>query len=90
MGVESGERRAKPSAISTAWLRRLPALHLPPIEQVIYLRPYQVGPVGGLILGRASRLDAFSAYPIRTSATRRRAWQPDRHTVGPSTPVLSY
>jgi hypothetical protein len=30
----------KRSAISTAWLKTLPSLHLPPIEQVIYLRPF--------------------------------------------------
>jgi len=28
--------------------------------------PYQVDPVGDLILKRASRLDAFSGYPCRT------------------------
>ena len=28
--------------------------------------PYQVNPVGVLILERASRLDAFSGYPFRT------------------------
>jgi hypothetical protein len=30
------------------------------------LRPYPVNPVGDLILGWASRLDAFSAYPNQT------------------------
>ena len=61
------EYSVKPSAISTAkLLKPLPALHLRPIEQVVYLRPYQVNPVGGLILRRASHLDAFSAYPYRT------------------------
>jgi hypothetical protein len=28
--------------------------------------PYQVNPVGNLILKRASRLDAFSGYHFRT------------------------
>ena len=37
----AGRRR---SAISTDWLRALPSLHLPPIEQVFYLRPYLVKP----------------------------------------------
>ena len=32
----------KPSAISTAWLNGLLRLHRPPIEQVIFLRPYLV------------------------------------------------
>jgi hypothetical protein len=39
-----------------------PAAHYP----VVYRRPYQVNPVGVLILGRASRLDAFSAYRFWT------------------------
>jgi len=33
--------------------------------------PYQVDPVGGLILEGASRLDAFSGYPVRRSLTSR-------------------
>jgi len=41
-------------------------LHLPPIKQVVFLRPYPVIPVGDLILRRVSRLDAFSGYPCRT------------------------
>ena len=56
----------KPSTISTAQLHRLPGFHMPPIEQVVYLRSYSVDPVGNLILRRASHLDAFSAYPDRT------------------------
>ena len=36
-----GRCQKKSSAISTAWLSVLPRLHVPPIEQVIYLRPYQ-------------------------------------------------
>ncbi len=46
--------------------------------------------VGNLILERASRLDAFSAYPDRTSATQRCPWQDNWYTGGPSIPVLSY
>ena len=56
----------KPSAISTAQLNRLPGLHLPPIKRVVFPRPYSVNPMGDLILRGASRLDAFSAYPVRT------------------------
>ena len=83
LGIES-------SAISTAKLKALPPLHVRPIEQVVYLRPYLVNPVGDLILGRASHLDAFSAYPYRTSATQQCSWQNNWHTGGPSTLVLSY
>jgi len=41
-------------------------LHTRPINLVFYKGSYQVNPVGDLILGSASRLDAFSAYPIHT------------------------
>jgi hypothetical protein len=56
----------KPSTISTAQLHPSPDFHMPPIEQVVYLRSYPVDPVGNLISRRASHLDAFSAYPDRT------------------------
>jgi hypothetical protein len=73
-----------------AALRLSPAFHGPPLEGVVCPRPYPVVPVGGLILGGASRLDAVSASRSRTSATRRRPWRDDRHTGGASAPVLSY
>ena len=44
----------------------LPCLHLRPIKQLVSLRPYLLFEVGDLILGWASRLDAFSAYPLQT------------------------
>jgi len=54
----------KASAISTRQLHPLPGFHLGPINLVVYQGPYPVDPVGGLILGWASRLDAFSGYPF--------------------------
>jgi hypothetical protein len=45
---------------------------------------------GGSISGRASRLDAVSAYHGRTTATRLCPWRDNRCTGGPSAPVLSY
>ncbi len=57
---------SSPRPISTGKLKALRPLHLRPINQVVYLGSYPVSPVGGLILGWASRLDAFSAYPVRT------------------------
>jgi len=57
---------------------------------VVYDRPYPVAPVGGLVSGPASRLDAVSASPSRTSAAGLRRWHDDPHTGGPSAPVLSY
>ena len=58
-----------PRPISTGRLHTLPCFHLRPINVVVYHGPYQVYPVGNLILERASRLDAFSAYPFRRSLT---------------------
>src|SRR5215467_9129522 len=65
-GEEWRCRWASPRAISTAQLKHLHALHLRPIDLVVYEGPYPVNPVGDLILESASRLDAFSAYPNRT------------------------
>ncbi len=47
--------------ISTGQLSMLPCLHLRPIDVVVYH-----GPQGYLVLRGASRLDAFSGYPVRT------------------------
>ena len=54
-----------PRPISTGRLNVLPRVHLRPINVVVYHGPYQVNPVGDLILERASHLDAFSAYLFR-------------------------
>ena len=48
-------------AISTSQLNALQRLHLWPIDEVVYL-----GPQGDLVLRGASRLDAFSGYPVRS------------------------
>jgi hypothetical protein len=58
-----------PRPISTGRLHTLPCFHLRPINVVVYHGPYQVDPVGNLILERASHLDAFSAYPFRRLLT---------------------
>jgi hypothetical protein len=58
-----------PRPISTGRLHTLPCFHLRPINVMVYHGPYQVDPVGNLILERASHLDAFSAYPFRRSLT---------------------
>ena len=53
--------------ISTGQLHTLPCVHIPPIHLVVYKGPSGTSRVqGGLILGGASRLDAFSGYPVRT------------------------
>ena len=48
-------------AISTGQLSTLLRLHLRPIDVVVYH-----GPQGYLVLRGASRLDAFSGYPVRS------------------------
>jgi hypothetical protein len=55
--------------ISTGKLHALLRFHIPPIKEVVFLRPSypDASGLGDLILGRASRLDAFSGYPFRTS-----------------------
>ena len=54
-------------AISTGQLRALPRFHTRPINLVVCKGPSgDSWSQGGLILGGASRLDAFSGYPVRT------------------------
>ena len=48
-------------AISTGQLNALQRLHLRPIDVVVYH-----GSQGYLVLRGASRLDAFSGYPVRS------------------------
>ena len=85
-----GGRAASRSALGTARLHALLRLDVRPIDHIVCVGPYSVDQKGGPILGRASRLDAVSAYHGRTTATRRCSWQNNRSTGGPSAPVLSY
>ena len=61
---------AKRSAVSTGKLRPLLALHVRPIDQVVFLEPSSLR-TGDLVSRGVSRLDAFSVYPSRTLATQR-------------------
>src|SRR5207244_13615402 len=58
--------KSRPRAISTAQLNTLQCLHRPPIKVVVSDRPYSLEGMGALISRWASRLDAFSGYPIQT------------------------
>ena len=58
--------RSSPRSISIAQLNTLLHLHLRPINDVVYIRPYLLVAMGYLILRGASRLDAFSVYPVPT------------------------
>jgi hypothetical protein len=66
--LHSSSRRcskSRPRAISTAPLSALLRVHVPPIDVVIFHGPYSLEGMGGLISRWASRLDAFSGYPIQ-------------------------
>ena len=73
--VRSGRERQYGQAsrsISNGRLNALPRLYRRPINQVVCLAPSVPSRGRGwLISGRASRLDAFSGYPVRT-------WLPSR------------
>ena len=63
----SSNQRAKlsPRPISTSQLNTSPCVHLWPINLIIFEGSYFLR-MGNLILGGASRLDAFSVYPFRS------------------------
>ena len=66
--VSWGRRRigvVKRLAVRTGRLRRSPAVHSRPIDLVVFQEPSHLR-AGNLVLKRASRLDAFSAYPFPT------------------------
>jgi hypothetical protein len=67
-GDESGW--SSRSAVRTGRLRRSPVVHSRPIDLVVFQEPSHHNGAGNLVLKRASRLDAFSAYPFPT-------WLPD-------------
>jgi hypothetical protein len=63
---KSKEMWISPRPISIRQLHALPRFHTEPINLIVYEGSYQLDAVGSLILEGASRLDAFSAYPVRT------------------------
>ncbi len=58
--------KSSPRMISTGLLNALLRLHIPPINLVVFQDPYSLKGMGELISRWASRLDAFSGYPIQT------------------------
>ena len=62
----SEKERKRPRRISTGQLNPSQGLHLRPIYPVVSRTPYFLYETGYLILKSASRLDAFSGYPVRT------------------------
>jgi hypothetical protein len=57
---------SSPRPISTGLLRTLLCFQIRPINLVVYQGSYSLKGMGELISRPASRLDAFSGYPIRT------------------------
>src|SRR5919202_4193751 len=61
--------KSRPRVISTGPLNALLRVHVPPINVVVSHDPYSLEGMGSLISRWASRLDAFSGYPIQTWLT---------------------
>jgi hypothetical protein len=57
---------SSPRPISTGLLHTLLCFQIRPINLVVFQGSYSLKEMGELILRPASRLDAFSGYPIRT------------------------
>ena len=55
---------SNPRPISDSQLRTLPCFHLCPINLIVSKGTYYLEDMGYLISGWASRLDAFSVYPV--------------------------
>ena len=72
-------------AISAARLNVSPRSHLRPIDVVV-----SDGPLRRPHLGAGFALRCIQRLSRPDAATRPCAWRRNRHTVGPSDPVLSY
>jgi hypothetical protein len=90
LGWEIRAKGSRPRTIGTGQLNASRRLHPRPIHRVFFPGPYRLYTVGGLILGRVSRLDAFSGYPSRTWLPSVCPWRDSWETRGASLPVLSY
>ena len=66
MPIKRVSNPSSPRPISTGLLRVLPLFQIRPINLVVYQGSYSLKGMGELISRPASRLDAFSGYPIRT------------------------
>ena len=63
--IERKKYPSSPRTISTGPLSALLRLHGRPINLVVYQGSYSLKGMGELISRLASRLDAFSGYPVR-------------------------
>src|SRR5690606_28018114 len=87
-GIVGRDQAAR--AISTARLKRLHALHLPPINVVVYHGPSGVLRPRSDDLGTGFPLRCFQRLSLPDIANRPCHWRDSRDTSGPSDPVLSY
>ena len=81
-------RVVKPLAVRTGRLRRSLALHIPPIDLVVFQEPssFDWKPH----LGDGFALRCFQRLSDPDLATRRCPGRDSRHTRGRSSPILSY
>jgi hypothetical protein len=77
-------------AISTARLKRLHAVHLPPINLVVSQGPSGVLRLRSVHLGKSFPLRCFQRLSPRDIATGRCPWRNSPYTSGRFVPVLSY
>ena len=82
--------QVKPSTISTAKLNPLLDVHMPPIKQVVYLRPYSPCGDGKPHLGAGFTLRCFQRLSEPNLATQRCPWRDNWYTIGLSFSILSY
>ena len=82
---QSAHQSGSLRAISAARLNVSQRSHLRPIDVVVYH-----GPPRRPHLGAGFALRCPQRLSVPDAATRLRGWRHDRHTVGPSDPVLSY
>ena len=64
--ADNSGRWSRPRLMSTSPLSASLHVHAWPLNPVVYRESYLLAAVRELILGLASRLDAFSGYPFRT------------------------
>ena len=80
---------ARPRPLGRLGSGRLPAVHPPPIDPVVYRGPYLV-PSGEALLGEGFPLRCFQRFARPNVATQRCRLPDNWPTSGSSSPVLSY
>ena len=76
--------------ISTGRVRPLLSVRLPPIKVVVFDHPSGALRPGRSYLWVGLALRCIQRLSVPDLATRLCPWQDNRHTIGPSFPVLSY